>query len=216
MRDEPTNNLNASQDDVDELRWRIEQLERDNARLRRQAEEVFGPDNPDFDPVVFQCVLQRYNLIVPLLMAVVLVPLLLAAKFWGPFYIGPVPLLDFGGAATGHPGFGLGVVAFGGLAVGVVAAGGCACGIIAFGGGSFGIIAIGGGSVGLIALGGGAVGYIAIGGSTFGRYALGNRAYGKAAFGINRQDPEAVRFFTKHLTRLRAAIQEPPASSVSQ
>jgi len=216
MNNETTHPPKVNDVEVDDLRQRIEQLETDNERLRRQVESVYGPDNPDFDPILFQSVLQRYTLLTPLAVLVVIVPLAVAAWMWGPVYIGPVPLFDFGGEATGHPGFGLGVVAFGGLSIGVIAAGGCACGVIALGGGSFGLVAIGGGSIGLIAMGGGAVGYIAIGGGAYGRYALGRNAYGTSAFGMNRQDTEAVLFFTRYLPKLCATIAEPTVEPKQQ
>lgn len=200
----------------DDMRARLDRLERENQRLRRKVETIFGPDNPCFDPVVFQRVLMRYMLVGQMAIyaiAVLVVALYLAGplKTWasGMPGIGPLPFLSAGGAGTSHPGVGLGVIAVGGMAVGVVAMGGGAVGVIAVGGGALGILAIGGGAIGVVALGGGASGWIAIGGGAYGRYALGGRAFGKSGFGLNRQDPEAVEFFTRWLPRFRAAITTP-------
>jgi hypothetical protein len=108
----------------------------------------------------------------------------------------------------------IGLVSFGGLAVGGIAIGGGAVGIVAIGGGAVGLLAMGGGAFGVIAVGGGAVGYVAVGGGAAGRYALGGGASGRYILTALRQHEEAVRFFCKHLPRLRQAFvpaeDEPP------
>lgn len=208
----------------DDLRVRMDQLERENQRLRRKVETIFGPDNPCFDAVAFQRAFVRYMLIGQAAIygiAVLLVGLYLAGplKTWasGMPSIGPLPFLSAGGAGSSHPGIGFGVIATGGLAVGVFAMGGGAIGIVALGGGAIGVVAVGGGAVGVIALGGGAAGWIAVGGGAFGRYTLGGRVFGKFGFGYNRQDPEAVELFTRWLPRFRAAITTPmPVVPVSE
>jgi hypothetical protein len=188
-------------------------LERENRRLRRQVEDLVGPDNPCFDRTAFQRALRFYTFVFMLPVQLLLVPLLILVCVPGLLpplpMIGSVPLFDTAGIGTRHPGMGLGIVAVGGLSIGVVALGGFAVGLVALGGGAIGVIAVGGGSFGLIALGGGAVGYIAIGGGAIGRYALGQSAYGKAVFSMRRQDPEAVKFFVRWLPRLKAAVTTP-------
>lgn len=218
-------NLQPSQpdplDSQDELARRLDLLERENDRLRRQIEDVVGPDNPCFNRAAFQRALRFYLIAFMLPLQFLFVPFILV-----PFLpsllpklpmIGPIPLLDLGGGGTSHPGIGLGIIALGGLGVGVIAIGGGAVGVVAMGGGALGVLAVGGGAVGILAFGGGAAGYIAIGGSALGRYALGQNAYGKAVFSMRRQDPEAVKFFVRWLPRLKAAITTPlPVVPVKQ
>ncbi|HOB73386.1 MAG TPA: hypothetical protein PKG54_02570 [Phycisphaerae bacterium] len=197
----------------DDLARRMDLLERENERLRRQIEGVVGPDNPCFSQAAFQKALRFYLFVfmLPLQLLFVLFVLLplLPSLLPNLPMIGPIPLFDSAGTGTNHPGIGLGIIAFGGLAVGVIAIGGGAVGLVAIGGGAIGLVALGGGAVGVFAFGGGAAGYIAIGGGAFGRYALGPNAYGKAVFSMRRQDPEAVQFFVRWLPRLRAAITTP-------
>lgn len=202
----------SQQESVNE---RLDRLERENAALRRQVAGIYGGYNAHFDPIAFRKALTRAFLYIFIPVAIVVDVVVLACIPVVPQWkqgqvpmIGPVPLVDFAGVGTSHPGLGFGLFAFGGAAVGLVAVGGCAIGVIAVGGGSFGLIALGGGSVGIIAMGGGAAGYIAIGGGAAGRYALGQRAYGKAALGFNRQDAEALEFFARFLPRLREALRE--------
>lgn len=45
--------------DPDGVLRRLEQLERENARLREKLEPLLGPDNPNFKPPVFMKVLSR-------------------------------------------------------------------------------------------------------------------------------------------------------------
>ena len=113
-------------------------------------------------------------------------------------------------------GLAIGLVSFGGLALGGIAIGGGAVGIIALGGGSIGLVAMGGGAVGLISIGGGACGYIALGGGAVGVYALGGGGFGRYVLASDRQDAEAVRFFCKHLPRLREAFPDQPPEQTVQ
>jgi hypothetical protein len=199
---------------IDDLQRRIEQLEEENQRLREKLEPLLGgPENPCFDPTKFQRAYQRMMLTVMLplyVCAMLAVPLSLSArKFLPRMYVAGVPLADFAGIGTRHPGIGFGIMAFGGLAVGVVAFGGGAVGVLAVGGGAVGILAIGGGSFGVIALGGGAVGIVAVGGGALGYYALGQRGYGKYVLGLNRQDEQAIELFCRYFPRLRDAVTQP-------
>jgi hypothetical protein len=194
---------------------RVEALERENERLRQQLEPLVGPlpaYNPNFHPAEFIKALRR-TLLVLMLPIQLLVPFVVAAAVFSPkiptVNVGPLPLFDFGGAKTRHPGFGMGIVAVGGAAFGVVAMGGLGIGAIAIGGGSIGLVAFGGGSVGVIAVGGGAVGFIAVGGGACGYYAMGQRASGKYVLAFNRQDPEAVEFFKRWIPGVSRAVTNP-------
>ena len=202
-----------SPSEIDDLRRRLDLLEDENQRLRAKLEPIFGPDNPSFDPQRFNRAIQRINLMVmPFFLIIgIIAPLLILLRPKLPTGggIGPLPLIDFGGMGTRHPGVALGVLSFGGLAIGAIAVGGGAIGIVALGGGALGIVAIGGGAAGLIAYGGGAAGYIAIGGGAVGYYALGQKAYGKHALGLNRQDDQALEFFCRMFPFLRAAVTRP-------
>ncbi len=196
----------------DDLRRRLDLLERANARLNRRLEATFGADNPCFDPMAFQKALAYYKrwMAAPLLL---FMPLILLSQWSGPSLpttmIGPLPLIDLGGAGSSHPGMGIGIIAAGGAGFGVVAFGGLAAGIFAFGGGAIGIVAVGGGAIGVIAFGGGAAGVVALGGGAVGRYVLADDGIGKYVFTRKRQDPEAVAFFVRYLPRLRSAITTP-------
>src|SRR5689334_10971175 len=170
----------CAEDPQQALLRRVEALERENDRLRQQLEPLVGPFppyNPNFHPVEFMRALRRTMLLlmlpVQLLAPVIVLGAVFAHKVIGPMHVGPLPVVDFGGAGTRHPGIGMGIVAVGGVAFGVVSVGGLGTGAIAFGGGSIGLVAIGGGSVGVFAFGGGAVGFIAVGGGAVGYYALG-------------------------------------------
>jgi hypothetical protein len=198
----------------DDLQRRITQLEEDNQRLREKLEPLLGgPENPCFDPQKFQRGYQRVMLTIMLplyLLAMLVVPLGVASrKFFPPMSLAGIPLADFAGIGTRHPGIGIGVLAGGGAAFGVIAFGGLGVGVLAVGGGAIGIIAFGGGSIGLIALGGGAVGVVAVGGGACGYYALGQRGAGKYVFALNRQDDEAIEFFCRYLPRLRHSVTRP-------
>jgi hypothetical protein len=198
--------------DVESLARRIDQLERENERLKKKVEPMFGPDNPWFDPHAFLRAVRRAVIVCTSPMYLAFLALGIAAPFLKSvqgYHIAGLPLVDFAGIMTRHPGFGLGIFAFGGAALGVVAMGGLGIGIIAVGGGSIGILAVGGGSFGLIAVGGGALGYIAVGGGAVGYYALGQNARGKYALGLNRQDLEAIAFFVPWVPGLRAAVTMP-------
>jgi hypothetical protein len=205
------------------LLLRVEALERENERLRQQLEPLVGPlpaYNPNFHPAEFIKALRR-TLLVLMLPIQLLVPVVVLAAVFSPkmpaVNVGPLPLLDIGGARTRHPGFGMGVVAVGGAALGVVAMGGLGIGAIAIGGGSVGLIAFGGGSVGVIAVGGGAVGFIAVGGGACGYYAMGQRASGKYVLAFNRQDSEAVDFFKRWIPGVSRAVTNPmPVLPVSK
>jgi hypothetical protein len=198
--------------DPDALLRRIEQLERDNARLREKIEPILGPDNPNFHPKPFVSVLNRTVMIamIPLwlgLMSAFVVeyaaPALKGAR------IGSVPVFSFAGSGGGIRGIGLGLISFGGFSFGAIAIGGLGVGLIAFGGGALGVVAVGGGAVGVIAIGGGAFGFIALGGGATGYYAMGKQAHGKYALGLNRQDQEALDFFVRYVPGLRRAITNP-------
>lgn len=198
--------------ETESLTRRIEQLERENERLRRKLEPIVGPDNPCFDPHLFQSILTTrvMLLMAPLyLMLLLLVCVIVGAGKVPAWHIGSVPVFDFAGQGTRHPGLGLGIVAFGGVSLGVFSIGGLGLGLIAVGGGAIGVIAIGGGACGLIAIGGGAIGYIAIGGGAAGFYALGQRGQGQYVLALNRQDPEAIALFTRLFPALRRALTTP-------
>jgi hypothetical protein len=212
-----------SSEKMDSLIRRVEDLERENDRLRRKVEPILGPDVPWMDTQAFLQVIRRTIIMCMVPVYVALPAVLLGALMLGHVVpnirIGPLRLMDYGGQGTRHPGMGVGVIAFGGGAVGgiaagggalgVIAVGGMAVGLIAFGGGAVGVLAVGGGSFGLIAIGGGSVGYIALGGTACGWYALGQKAYGRHALGLNRQDLEAVAFFSRWVPGLRKAVTMP-------
>jgi hypothetical protein len=137
-------------------------------------------------------------------------PLAVAArKFLPRMDIAGIPLADFAGVGTRHPGLGFGIIAVGGLGIGIIGFGGLGIGIVAVGGGAIGIIAVGGGSIGVVALGGGTLGYIAIGGGACGYYALGQRGAGKYVLALNRQDDQAIEFFCRYFAKLREACTRP-------
>jgi len=197
---------------MQEMNRRLEMLERENERLRSKLEPLIGPENPCFNPTIFQTVLAR-NLVV-IMAPLFIVPLIaFLPRFLGPigaWHIGRVPLFDFAGMNSRIlPGMGFGIISVGGVAFGAIAMGGMGVGLIAVGGAAAGLIAFGGGSVGVIAIGGGACGYIAIGGNAYGTYSLGQRAHGKFALGLNRQDQEAVDFFVRFVPGLRKAVTNP-------
>jgi hypothetical protein len=208
MSDDP----NQLAQDIRALKQRIELLERENDRLRRKMEPLLGPDNPCFDTREFMRVMRRTLLVLMapmyLMGLMALVPLI-APRALSQIYLLSIPLLDFAGQSHGHPGIGLGWIAFGGVSAGALAIGGMSIGLIALGGGSIGVIAFGGGSLGIIAIGGGACGFIALGGGACGYYALGHKAAGRYALGINRQDPEAIAFFGPWIPGLRRAVTMP-------
>ena len=90
-----------------------------------------------------------------------------------------------------------------------------AAGIIALGGvNAVGVIAISGvNAVGFIAVGGrNAVGYVAIGRNTIGVYCFSSTGLSSSRGGIkhmlspNRQDPEAIEFFSRRFARIKSAI----------
>jgi hypothetical protein len=197
--------------DPQSLLRRIEQLERDNERLRERIDPNLGPDNPNFHPREFLAALRRAVALVTvppwvLFGAAVLVALVLHMPRWR---IGPIPVLDIGGMTSGMYGQGFGIISCGGVAFGGIVFGGAAIGLIAVGGAAVGVVAIGGGAVGVIAVGGGAFGYIALGGNAVGYYAMGQKAAGKYALGLNRQDQEAVDFFVRYVPGLRRAVTNP-------
>jgi hypothetical protein len=204
--------MNEEQQEVDELRRSVEMLERENERLRKHLGIADAPIHPAFDAGAFRRALAPYFLMLWLPFLVVMaVPagVQYFAPGWTGMRIGPVPVVDISGNASGMPGIGLGIIAFGGLSIGAIACGGGAVGLVAVGGGALGLVALGGGAVGVIAVGGGAVGYIAMGGGGVGRYVLGGGGRGRAVFSYVRQDPEAVEFFCRYLPRLRRAFASP-------
>ena len=204
-----------TEDDLEQLRQRQEFLEEEIHRLRERVRELSGQEHEPaawFNPVEFRKVLGRGVLFGQLGMAVLMIGAFVAAALPTPLrsiWIGPVPLVDFGGMANRTYGIGLGIIAVGGLAVGVVAVGGGAIGVVAVGGGAVGLFAYGGGAVGLIAIGGGAAGYIAIGGGAWGRWVLAQRGAGISVLALNRQDEDAAAFFRRYIPRLERAITRP-------
>lgn len=93
-----------------------------------------------------------------------------------------------------------GVIAVGGFARGVVAIGGLAVGAVTLAGASVGLwLALGGLALGGVAVSGVAVGYVAVGGLAIGYYACGGLALGAQVISAMRQDPEAVQFFSQYL-----------------
>jgi len=205
--------MTQSNDPLDpkSLLRRIEQLERDNERLRERIDPNLGPDNPNFHPREFLKVLQRTIALItvpPWVLFGMAVGLAFALGI-SRLRIGPIPVIDIGGMTSGMYGQGFGIISCGGIAFGGIAMGGGAIGLVAMGGAAVGVVAIGGGSVGVIAVGGGACGYIALGGSAVGYYAMGQKAGGKYALGLNRQDQEAVDFFVRYIPGLRRAVTNP-------
>jgi hypothetical protein len=198
------------------LEQRVAALERENQRVRERLEAMTGmtlpPDNPNFHPLEFMRALRRALLVI-MLPLYGIVPLILLGQWLAPNVaktrIGPVRVVDLGGAGSRHQGLGLGVFAFGGAALGAVGVGGLGAGVIAFGGGAIGIVAVGGGAVGVVAIGGGAVGFVALGGGAVGYYAMGQRAAGKYVLAFNRQDPEAVAFFRRWVPGIHRAVTNP-------
>jgi hypothetical protein len=198
--------------DTDAILRRLDQLERENARLREKLEPVLGPDNPNFKPQVFAKVLNR-----TILLAMIPLWLGIASMFVVNFVtpaiktmtIGGVPLFSFAGQGGKVRGIGMGLVSYGGLSFGAIAVGGFSFGLIACGGFAVGVVAVGGGAVGIVAIGGGAVGFIAIGGGATGYFAMGQKAHGKYALGLNRQDQEAIDFFRRYVPGLRNALTNP-------
>jgi hypothetical protein len=143
--------------DPQSLLRRIEQLERDNERLRERIDPNLGPDNPNFHPKEFLKVLQRTIALItvpPWLLFGIAVGLAFALGI-SRLRIGPIPVIDIGGMTSGMYGQGFGIISCGGIAFGGIAMGGGAIGLVAMGGVAVGVVAIGGGSVGVIAVGGG-------------------------------------------------------------
>lgn len=198
--------------DQDAILRRLDQLERENARLREKLEPLVGPDNPNFKPQEFVKVLQRTILIamIPVWVAVIAMP---AANYFAPKLkfanVGGIPVFSMAGKGGKVTGVGTGIIAFGGLAVGAVAVGGVAFGLIAIGGSAIGVVAIGGGAVGVIAIGGGSVGFIAVGGGATGYFAMGQKARGKYVLAFNRQDDRAIEFFRRFVPGLQRALTNP-------
>lgn len=198
--------------DSDAILRRLEQLERENARLREKIEPVLGPDNPNFKPQIFLKVLNRT-------IALAMIPLWLGlgSMFFINYVtpalktatVGGVPLFSFAGQGGKVRGMGVGLISYGGVAIGAIAVGGVGVGLIAFGGGAVGVVAVGGGACGIVAVGGGAFGFIALGGGATGYFAMGQRARGKYVLGLNRQDEEAIEFFRRYVPGLRRALTNP-------
>ena len=117
----------------------------------------------------------------------------------------------------------VGVVAIGACSVGVVSMGACSVGIVAVGAFSIGIFAFGGNSFGIIAIGAGtrygyeigprgrfdigrAVGVIAIGPEAHGVYTLSYTGRGVYTLSPDRQDADAVTFFTRWMPKFKGAL----------
>lgn len=202
--------LNTTDSEDEATQRRIELLEIENTRLKRQLQDDGGVDNPNFNPRAFQRAMGFYIriLIVPIILLSLLPPAFTLGKvrLANPM-IGPLPL--FGLPNQGTAGVSIGVIALGGLSLGLVAIGGMGVGLIAIGGGAVGVVALGGGALGVIAFGGGAVGVIAIGGGAAGRYVLAGNGAGTHVFSLKRQDPKAVEFWVRWLPRLRNAVTSP-------
>ncbi len=200
-------------DELELLKRRLDLLEDENQRLKAKLEPLFGPDSPCFDALKFQRALAKPMILVmlPLMLVAPMIVLgtTVARNVLPPMDVLGVPLIDFAGVGTKHPGLGIGIIGLGGAGVGLVGVGGLGVGLIAMGGGAIGVFAIGGGSFGLIAFGGGAVGYVAVGGGAVGYYALGQRARGRYVLAVNRQDDEAIEFFCRFIPSLRAAVTRP-------
>jgi hypothetical protein len=158
--------------DPRDLERRVEELEREVARLRGRP---------------WRCVRYRSSLglgDIPLL-AIASGPDLERGEIRGHAR----GIIALGDMATG-------VIALGGLARGLVAFGGLALGGITFGGLSLGaLLAIGGLAIGGAALGGGAIGGVAMGGGAAGYYACGGGVLGAHVIGPRHADPQAVAFF---------------------
>lgn len=199
----------------DDLHNRLELMEEEIHRLRERVRELSGHDaDPPawFNPAEFRRVLGRSTLWGQLAMAAVMVGAFAITMFPSGLrgmWLGPIPVVDFGGMARGTYGVGMGLIAVGGLAIGAIAVGGGAIGILAVGGGAIGIFAYGGGAAGLIAVGGGAAGYIAIGGGAYGRWVLAQRGAGLSVLALNRQDEDAAMFFRRWIPSLERAITRP-------
>ena len=200
--------------DIEQLTARQAQLEEELERMRQRVRDLSGTEHDPaawFNPIEFRKVLGRGVLVgqlgfAALTAAAFLVCLLPAFR---SVWLGPVPLVNFGGAATQTYGVGLGVIAVGGLAIGGLAVGGGAIGVVAMGGGALGLFAYGGGAAGIVAIGGGAVGYVAIGGHAYGRWAMAQKGYGLSVLALNRQDEDAAQFFRRLIPRLERAITRP-------
>lgn len=198
-----------------QLHARLELMEEELHRLRDRVRELSGNDaDPPawFNPVEFRKVLGRMTLFGQLGLMVMFGAVVLATVLptgLRSIWLGPVPLVDFGGTANQTYGVGMGAISVGGLAIGVIACGGGAIGILAIGGGAIGIFAYGGGAVGLIAMGGGAVGYVAMGGGAYGRWVLAQRGAGLSVLALNRQDEDAAMFFRRWIPSLERAITRP-------
>ena len=173
-------------DDVNELRAKIEALEREVALLKQGMVPVRG-------------VRKRSQ-----------------TTIWGwPLYdiaVGPDPergemrghargIIACGDLATGF-------LALGGGARGFLAIGGGALGVIAVGGGAVGLVAMGGGAIGLLAFGGAAIGVVAFGGGAFGYYACGGDAIGPYVLTAKKQSPEAVEFFQSWFPGIEEMIRQ--------
>ena len=112
---------------------------------------------------------------------------------------------------------GIGFIAVGACSVGVISVGAFSIGIFAFGGNSFGIIAIGAGTRHGYEVGprgrfdiGRAVGVIAIGPKACGVYTLSYTGRGIYTLSPDRQDADAVAFFTRWMPKFKGALS--PAS----
>src|SRR3954462_6922357 len=102
-------------DQINELRRRLDLLEDENQRLREKLEPLLGgPENPCFDSRKFQRLHQR--VLMSLMLPIYLVPLIAIIPATGvrnwipPMSVAGVPLFDFAGIGTRHPGIGFGVV----------------------------------------------------------------------------------------------------------
>jgi MFS family permease len=113
----------------------------------------------------------------------------------------------------------VGLISIGPLGVGVISVGGFGViafqgiGIVSFGGVGLGVIAMGGAVCGVIAIGGAALGYVAIGGGAIGVYVLAGGGKGRYVLTRQRQDPEAVAFFSKWFPRMRTAFTAEQAAA---
>ncbi len=111
---------------------------------------------------------------------------------------------------TGRARVAKGWIAIGNIAIGAIALGGITMGGLCIGGIGLGGIVFGGVSMGGVAAGGVALGYVALGGAAIGCYALGGGALGSHVVSAGRQDPDAVRFFSRWLPWLLESIVRSP------
>ena len=100
------------------------------------------------------------------------------------------------------------VITLGAVTYGIVSVGINGGGVFVFGGNVVGVVAIGCNAVGVIAIGCNAVGVVAIGHGAFGFYVFGytNRSKGRYMLAPQRQDTEAIDFFSRWFPKLTESL----------